>query len=342
MGPAGGTEPLRILVTGGAGFIGNHLVRALLSDNHFVTVLDDFSTSSKVALPASERLTVMQGSVLELEDVALASDRCELVFHLAGVVGKQLVAENPERAYRVSVDGTRNVIVGTGRAPIVLFSSSAVYGLANSGISSESDAVSEHGTLLYDNGEPSYATGKLHVEALGERAAAGGRSVAIVRPFNVVGPGQTGSYGMVIPRFVASALAGMPLTVFGDGGQTRSFTHISTFIDCLFALVAHPNAWESPCNIVNVGVSRPTAIIDLAALVLEETGSRSAIQRIPYDAVFPGEQDVVSRVPSTERLERLIGVTDWPSTRTIVRDVIASVRGDGGERDVDSLATPSH
>lgn len=341
MGPAGNSTPLRILVTGGAGFIGAHLVRALLAAGHHVIVLDDFSTSSRASLPEHPRLAVRRGSVLEPGDVAQAAERCDFVFHLAGVVGKRLVAENPERAYRVSVEGTRNVIAGTAPAPVVLFSSSAVYGLANSGMSREDDAVSEHGTLRYDNGEPSYATGKLHVEALGKDASAAGRHVAIVRPFNVVGPGQTGSYGMVIPRFVSSALAGAPLTVFGDGGQTRSFTHISTFVDCLFAVIAHPDAWKSPGNVVNVGVSRPTAIIELATLVLEETGSQSAIECIPYDDVFPGEEDVASRVPSTALLESMIGAMDWPSTRTIVRDVIASVRAQTYTRTTDRSATTS-
>ena len=326
----GSATPLRVLVTGGAGFIGGHLVQRLLVDGHHITILDDLSTSPTTSLPVSERLTFVQGSILEPADIAAAASGCEMVMHLASVVGKQLVAEDPQFAFRVSDEGTYNVLEGTRGMPIVLFSSSAVYGVTDHGASSEVQQVSEKETLDYDNGEPGYATGKLRVELMGKAAAAAGRSVAIVRPFNVVGPGQTGSYGMVLPRFVRSALRGTPLRVYGDGNQTRSFTQVNTFIDCLMSLLSRPAAWLAPDNVVNMGVSKPTSIRQLAALVLEETQSRSKVEYIPYDDIFPGEVDVRARVPAIERLVGLIGPVQWPSTRAIVRGVVASIQAESG------------
>jgi UDP-glucose 4-epimerase len=315
--------PLNILVTGGAGFIGSHLVKALLARGHFVTVLDDLSTSTGDLLDPSERLTFIEGDILKPAEVARAARRCGLVFHLASVVGKRLVAGNPGRAYEVSTTGTRNVLEGTDGSPVVLFSSSAVYGLNHAGLAAEDSVVSDADALAYDNGTRSYATGKLHAERLGATEAERGRGVLVVRPFNVVGPGQTGAYGMVLPTFVTCALSGQPLPVYGDGTQTRSFTHVTTFIECLLRLVDKTDAWRCPVSAVNVGVPTATSVQELADIVLQETRSRSPIQRVPFDAVFPGERDVLSRAPAVDRLTSLIGPVAWPSLRAVVRDFVS-------------------
>jgi len=311
-----------ILVTGGAGFIGSTLVASLLRSGASVWVVDDLSTGVRSRLPAeSDRFHFMQGSIL---DEALLRDlpaNLDAVFHLASVVGMERATRDPDYALLVSDRGTANVLAATGDTPAVLFSSSSVYGLHSAGISRESDRLSWEGVLDYDGGRPGYACGKLLVERHGQRVRAAGRGVLTVRPFNVVGPGQLGSYGMVVPRFVAAALTGEPIVVYGDGQQARSFSHISTFINRLIEMLQRPAAWslESP---VNLGAPSVTRIIDLADTVVRETGSTSPITFMPYEKAYPGKHDVRHRLPATEIASSLLGPIEWPSVRDIVVDVI--------------------
>ncbi|HZM00998.1 MAG TPA: NAD-dependent epimerase/dehydratase family protein [Planctomycetota bacterium] len=308
----------RVLVTGGAGFLGHHLVRRLLAAGRPVTVLDDLSAGSVERLPRHDRLAVIAGSVLDPAALARAAAGAELVHHLAGVVGMAQVVRDGPRAFAVAAQGTAAVLAATGGAPAVLVSSSAVYGLGRSGAARECDPIAPDEVLAYDAGTPGYACGKLELERLGREAAAGGRKVLVVRPFNVVGEGQSGAYGMVLPTFLAAAAAGAPLRVHGDGSQVRSFCEVGAFTDALLRLVEQPAAWALAGAPINLGSPRPTTILELARLVLAVTGSRSPIEFVPYARDYPGRSDVAFRVPDVSRLEGLIGPTRWPPLEEVV------------------------
>jgi UDP-glucose 4-epimerase len=310
--------PVRVLVTGGCGFIGNHLVRRLLAEGHEVVVLDDLSTGSLDHLPEHPALDFHRGSVLDSAAVAAASRDIDLVLHLAGVVGVRLAASRPEVANEVSVRGTRNVLDAV-RAPVVFFSSSAVYGVDSDASTDEDRPILYEDACAYDGGLTGYAAGKWSAEQLVLRAASEGRAAMIVRPFNVVGRGQTGTYGMVLPRFLACARAGRPLTIHGDGRQVRCFSDVGAFVNVLWKLMRNRAAWYPPTNVVNAGSPEPTSILDLAAFVLEATGARVPLRFVPYEQVFPGRCDVQRRIPDLRRLECLIGLTKWPDMRSIVR-----------------------
>ena len=317
----------RILVTGGAGFIGSYLTRRLLRDGHHVVVLDDCSTGDRANLPRSSTLEFREGCVCSPSDVRDAAGSVDLVVHLAGVVGVRLAHAARERAHRVAVDGTRNVLDASGSAPIALFSSSAVYGL-EAPLASERGPLSVAGALAIDGGEPGYAVGKFELEQQAFAAARRGRSVLVLRPFNVVGPGQVSSYGMVMPSFLQQAIRGEPLCVYDDGRQTRSFSEVNTFIECVISLLTRTSCWAAEDNVVNVGTCEATAIGDLARLVIAETGSRSALEYVPFSTVFPGRRDVRARHPDASRLTRMLGEVRWPRARDIVRMCVAASQGD--------------
>jgi UDP-glucose 4-epimerase len=315
-------EPFaRVLVTGGAGFIGSHLVRRLLAQGAQVTVLDDLSTGREENLPDHPRLRLVRGCITDPRAVRAAGP-ADLVLHFAGVVGMRLATRERERAYRVAVEGTCRVLRETAPAPVVLCSSSAVYGLDAACPVGERLGLPVRALLAYDGGSPGYASGKRRLEQLGHASARGGRRVLVIRPFNVVGPGQTGAYGMVLPSFVERARAGLPLEVYDDGGQTRCFSEVRVFTACVLALARAPEAWTRRPRVVNVGCSSPTSIAELARMVLQETRSSSTIRHLPYTHVFGGRRDVRERVPDTTRLRALVGDTAWPDIRAIVRDVV--------------------
>ena len=318
-------EGASVLVTGGAGFIGSHLVEHLLAAGARVDVLDDLSTGRHANLPAHPRLRLIRASILD-RTVLAAVGRVDLVFHLAAVVGMRLARDEGERAWRVAEEGTRNVVACTAGARLVLLSSSAVYCHTGSAPVREPAAADEATLLAFDGGQPGYASGKCRLEALGREAAARGREVLAVRPFNVVGPRQSARYGMVLPRFVRSAVAERPLTVYGTGAQSRSFADVRTFVRTLVRLAAEPRSWTLPGGAVNVGVARSTRIGELARMVVEEAGSPSPIECVPYERVFPGHRDVEARVPDTALCESLVGPVAWPATREIVREVVARAR----------------
>ncbi len=318
-----------VLVTGGCGFIGHHLVQRLLGSGRRVIVVDDISTGALENLPAHPALTVVTASILD-DDAWRAAGEVDRVYHLAGVVGMRLATREREHAYRVAVEGTERTLAATGDAPIVLFSSSAVYGRRHAAHASESTVLEERDTLDYDGGQPGYATGKLRLEQFGLTAAAQGRRVLIVRPFNVIGARQSAAYGMVLPTFLDRAFAGHPLEVHDDGLQTRAFSDIDVFLETLERLVDEPAAWDTPEPIYNLGTTDATSIIDLARHVVEAAGGASAIDFTPYASAFPGRTDVRARVPDSGRLDALLGPVAWPSCQDIVRRLCNQRRARAG------------
>jgi len=324
------------LVTGGCGFIGRHLVRALLARGEKVVVVDDLSTGRREALAPHPRLALVVASVLERRALARAAAGADRIYHLAGVVGMRLATSRRDRAYRTAREGTANLLALSAPVPTVLFSSSAVYGLSPRTPSPESPLPLEESNLVYDGGEPGYSLGKRHLEELGREEAARGRPVLAVRPFNVAGPGQSGAYGMVLPTFVDRAAAGAPLPVYGDGSQTRTFSGVERFVETLIRLTAIEEAWELPDHVVNLGARRPLSIMALARRVIALMGSSSPIEVVPFERVFPGFQDAPCRIPDTGRAESLLGRIEWPS----VDELIHAVRRDRAGRGMASpLAT---
>jgi UDP-glucose 4-epimerase len=318
---------MRVLLTGGAGFVGSHLAEALLDQGHGVIVLDDLSTGSMDNIarlkgrPGFEYVidTVMHESV-----TAELVDRADAVFHLAAAVGVKLIVEAPVRTIETNVHGTEVVLTHASKKQklVVIFSTSEVYGKsADVPFREDSDLVMgpthKH--------RWAYACSKAIDEFL---ALAYHRErrlpVIIVRLFNTVGPRQTGRYGMVIPTFVQQALTGAPITVHGDGLQTRSFTYVGDVVGALTRLVAEPAAIG---QVFNIGNSEEVSMLDLAHRVRAMTGSASEIVLVPYDQAYEaGFEDMPRRVPSLDKIAALIGYRPTLMLDDILRLVIAHTR----------------
>jgi len=317
-----------VLITGGAGFIGSHLAELLLDDGHEVFVLDDFSTGSErnVAHLRDRRdFHLVVDSVLKSSVVNELVHRCDVVFHLAAAVGVRLIVEEPVHTLVTNIQGTENVLDHCNRfgKRVLVASTSEVYGDRR-----EPEALDEDSKRLYG---PTTARRWAYAEskALDEFLALAyhqerGLDCVIVRLFNTVGPRQSGQYGMVIPRFVSSALAGRPLEIHGDGSQTRCFCHVKDTIVALRALMAADNIAG---EIFNVGSTERISISELAERVMRLTGSSSSIVKVPYDEVYgQGIEDMLHRQPSIAKVHAAIG---WQATRTlddILFDVIEHTR----------------
>lgn len=312
-----------ILVTGGCGFIGSHLVPFLLYQGHSVTVLDDLSTGSLSNIPINNpKLTLIKGSVLDAEVVKQAATGCDMIFHLASTVGMKLVYSKPKQSYLVSKVGTENIMLTDKHIPVVLFSSSAVYGLTSEESMGEDISLPLEEALAYDSQKFGYAAGKWELENIGKKHMKEGRKVMILRPFNVVGTGQSSNYGMVVPNFIKNSLAGKPLTIYNDGEQTRSFTCAETFTEILYRLIQHPEAWELGNNIINIGSKNCISINHLAEVILTACNSNSKIVYKPYEAVFPNKVDVKHRIPNLTRFTKLVGKVEWPEIQDIVTNMV--------------------
>ena len=313
-----------VLVTGGCGFLGRALVARLRAGGARVRVLDDCSATGGVCLLEPDAGTIFRrGSVTDEQAVREIAEGVELVIHLASVVGMRSVHKDPERAFQVSDRGTATVLAATGDAHAVLVSSSCVYGLRAAEPAREFEAPTESACLAYDGGRRGYACGKLRLEQHGAAARREGRPVLILRPFNVVGPGQDPEQGMVIPTFVRSALRGEPLRIFGDGNQTRCFSGIDYFVERVLALLALPEAWTAEDATYNIGSTEATSIGELARLVIEAAGSPSTVEHVPFEQAYPGRRDVLHRKPSEAALDRILGPPSWPPIETIVTQVVA-------------------
>jgi UDP-glucose 4-epimerase len=318
---------LRYLITGGAGFIGSHLSEALLDRGDEVFVLDDLSTGSVENirhLKKNPRFHYVFDSIANKQLLAELVDESDMVFHLAAAVGVRLIVESPVRTIETNVHGTQFVLDAASKKKKLVFnaSTSEVYG--------KSDKVpfDEEADLVLgptSKGRWSYAASKMLDEFLAlsywkERK----QPVVIARFFNTVGPRQTGRYGMVLPNFVRQALAGEPITVFGDGKQSRCFCHVKDSVEAVLRLMAAP---EAIGEVVNVGNTHEISIEDLARLVKQHTGSASPIVHIPYDQAYePGFEDMPRRVPALGKLKRLTGFKPSTPLTEIVDSVITYFR----------------
>ena len=305
----------RYLVTGGAGFIGSHLTEALLARGHAVVVLDDFSTGRAENLERAgghPDLEVVAGSVLDellVDDLAAG---CGVIVHLAAAVGVQLIVEQPLRSFTTNVGGSQRVVEAAHRhgCRVLFASSSEIYG-RNTDVPLAETADSLLGSPTVSRW--AYGVAKAVDEILAstyhrER----GLHATVVRLFNTVGPRQSPAYGMVVPRLVRQAVRGEPLTVYGDGGQTRSFCHVADALDGLLRLLAAP---ESNGEVFNLGGEDEVSILELARRVVDLAGSSSEIQLIPYEQAYPaGFEDLRRRVPDTSKLRALTG---WAPTRAL-------------------------
>lgn len=319
---------MRCLITGGAGFIGSHLAEHLLGQGHEVVVLDDLSTGREenlAGLGDDGRLTLVRGSVCDADAVERCMDGVDAIYHLAAAVGVFTILGKTLESLRTNLNGTETVLEAAKRhdVPILVASTSEVYGKNTAdGLAEDDDRIV--GSPLLNRW--SYAEAKALDETLAYLYGVeyGVRTV-IVRLFNTVGPRQSGRYGMVVPRFVGQALAGEPLTVFGDGQQVRCFCHVFDVVPALVALLEDESAHGT---VYNLGNTEQTSISTLAQRVIAATGSASSIVKVPYEQAYgPGFEDMERRVPDCGKALRQIGFT----TRRSLDDIIASVIADQRE-----------
>lgn len=314
---------MRALLTGGAGFIGSHLAEALLARGDSVHILDDLSTGSIDNISAirdHERCEVTIGSAIDQKLVAQLVDDADVVFHLAAAVGVELIVESPVRTIETNVHCTEVVLAEAAkqRTPVLIASTSEVYG------KSTQLPFREDGDLVMGattKGRWAYACSKAIDEFLAvaywqERKL----PTIVVRLFNTVGPRQTGQYGMVVPRFVRSALAGRDLQVYGDGEQSRCFGHVDDAVRALIGLVDTGSHYG---EVFNVGSTEEVTIRQLAERAIAATGSDSQLIAVPYDVAYAkGFEDMRRRIPDTTKVQDALG---WRPERTlddILRDVI--------------------
>lgn len=321
---------MKCLLTGGAGFIGSHLAGELLERGDKVCIIDDLSTgsiSNIQHLKGHERFKYVLDTVMNRSLMAELVDEADIIMHLAAAVGVRLIVESPVRTIETNIKGTEIVLelAAKKRKPVTVFSTSEVYGKSNGA------RFLETGDLILGptfKGRWSYAASKIIDEFLAlayykERKL----PVTIIRLFNTVGPRQTGRYGMVVPRFVQQALSGEEITVYGDGQQTRTFTHIKDAVRAILKLVEHPGAIG---EIFNIGGKEEISIEGLAMLVKEVLQSPSPIVHIPYEKAYEeGFEDMKKRVPDISKIWKLIAYEPQYSLKDIILDVAGYQRSQG-------------
>ncbi len=323
---------MRALITGGAGFVGSHLAEALLERGDEVMVLDNLSTGSIeniTHLKANQRFRYAVDSVLNEPLTAELIDQADVVFHLAAAVGVKLIVESPVNTIETNVHGTEMVLklANKKKKKVLVASTSEVYGKSNA-VPFHEDADLVLGATT--KGRWSYACSKAIDEFLALAYFKEKRlPVVIVRLFNTVGPRQTGRYGMVVPNFVKQALLSHPITVFGDGSQSRCFTFVSDVVGALMKLADHPGAVG---QVFNVGNDREeVTILDLARRVKQRTGSRSEIVMVPYEKAYEeGFEDMPRRVPDISKVNALVGYEPQVHLDEILDRVAAFFTSDKG------------
>ena len=321
---------MRYLITGGAGFIGSHLADRLAERGDQIVLLDDLSTGTAANvqhLIDAGQAELVEGCVTDralVERLMLSADRC---FHLASAVGVQLIVDAPLESMQRNTRGMESVIEAAAGAEVrlVVASTSEIYGKSSAALHEDSDRVL---------GSPSvarwtYANAKVHGEMLayGYCKEHGAENI-VVRLFNTVGPRQTGMYGMVVPRFVRQALAGEEITVYGDGRQSRCFTHVHDSVEALMQLIDCDQAIGRPFNI---GRHSEVTIQELAERVVRMTESSSHIRHVPYEEAYgEGFEELGRRKPDTSRIEELTGWHAQLSIEAAISDIVDHERAREG------------
>ena len=316
------------LVTGGAGFIGSHLVESLLAAGHRVFALDNLSTGRAANLDAVRRhpnFHLARAGVTDAIVLDRLASQSDVVIHLAAAVGVKLIVDHPVETIEINVNGTEAVLKAAlhYECRVVIASTSEVYGKGSRIPFAEDDDVLLGSTM---KSRWSYAASKMIDEFLAlAYHAEFGLPVTILRLFNTVGPRQRGRYGMVVPRLVAQALAGEPMTVYGTGEQRRCFCDVRDVVEAILGLAEHQGAIG---RVFNIGSTEETTILALAERVRRLAGSASRITRIPYDQAYsPGFEDMQRRVPDTSRIHGLLGWTPRRRLDEILAGVIEARRG---------------
>ena len=318
---------MKVLITGGAGFIGSHLAERLLDDGHQVAVIDNLSTGSLKNIENFRGHTgfkFVSGDIRDVELMVPLTDQCDMIFHLAAAVGVRLIAEDPVRTIETNIGGTETVldIANKFGKKILIASSSEVYGKSEDVPFCEEDDI-----LLGSTSMPrwAYACSKAIDEFLGLAFHQQyGLGVVIARFFNTIGPRQTGQYGMVVPRFVQMALEKKPLTIYGTGKQTRCFCYVGDVVEAVIRLM---NSEKATGRVYNVGSSEEISIEALADKIIAITGSRSEKQFIPYETAYGRPiEDMMRRVPSTARIKEAVGWKSSTSLDQVLGIIIESFR----------------
>ncbi|MBN1362677.1 MAG: GDP-mannose 4,6-dehydratase [Sedimentisphaerales bacterium] len=313
---------MKVLITGGAGFIGSHLAERLLGDGHQVVLLDNLSTGGLENIQSfrqDSNLEFVKGDVRDIGLVQLLTARCEVVYHLAAAVGVQLIADDPVRTIETNIAGTEAVLEVANKfgRKVLIASSSEVYGKSESIPFREDDDLVLGSTSL---SRWAYACSKAIDEFLGQAFYQQyGLGVVVARFFNTIGPRQTGRYGMVVPRFVQWALANEPLHIYGTGQQSRCFCYVGDVVEAIIGLMQSEQAVG---KVFNVGSAEEITIEALADKVVALTGSESEKRFVPYDVAYGRPiEDMMRRVPCTERIRQTIG---W-QPRTLLSDILEHV-----------------
>ena len=318
---------MKILVTGGAGFIGSHLCERLISDGNTVTAIDNFSTgraSNLASFAESRNSTIVEGSILDTNILAPLIKNSDYVFHLAAAVGVFNIVNNPLASLLTNIRGTENVleVAHTSNTSVFLTSSSEVYGKNISDSLKESDdrILGTPVTLRWSYSEAKAIDESLAYAYFVEKQL----ETRIVRFFNTVGPRQLGAYGMVVPRFVKAALSNEPITIYGDGNQTRCFAHVYDVIDAVMAIAFADNTIG---KVVNIGNNFEISINDLAKKIIDETGSKSEVTYVPYaEAYGDGFEDMERRVPNIDLINQLVGWKPKRDLSTMIADIASEMQ----------------
>ena len=318
---------MKILVTGGAGFIGSHLCERLVRDGYEVTALDDFSTgrsSNLDSLKSVKSFNLIEATILDLKKLNFLVSDSDYIFHLAAAVGVFNIVNNPLASLLTNIRGTENVLEAAHarNVPVFITSSSEVYGKNVSDSLKESDdrILGSPVTLRWSYSEAKAIDESLAYAYFVEKQL----ETRIVRFFNTVGPRQLGAYGMVVPRFVKSALSNEPITVYGDGNQTRCFAHVYDVID---AVISVAFSERTIGKVINIGNNFEISINNLATKVIQETGSRSEITYVPYGEAY-GEnfEDMERRVPNIELINDLVGWKPQRDLTQMINDIVKEMK----------------
>jgi UDP-glucose 4-epimerase len=320
---------MKFLITGGAGFIGSHLVARLLERGDEVVILDDLSTGSKKNVErfvANSKFSLVEGSMLERPLLAKAIDGVDGLFHLGAALGVKRILERPLESLITNMHGTEVVLEMAAEKKIRTFiaSTSEIYGKNPvQPLTENSDRVLGSPLLV----RWTYSEAKAIDESLAViYGQSHGLPFVIGRFFNTVGPRQTGAYGMVLPGFVKSALKGEPLTVYGDGSQSRVFCHVEDAVEGMMSVYFNDKALG---DVFNIGGEGEITIKALAELVIEETRSSSTIEMVPYEKAYAkGFEDTMRRIPDTLKIRALTGWKPKNSLQQIIRDVASQMKAD--------------